>query len=216
MAWERRQRGGEYYTRSHRADGEVIREYLGCGPFAKAMAALDTADQEWVLRQRETDRAVQENLSDVDRKVNAFDFQVDAVLWQMIEAAGYHRHRRGQWRKRRRSKKVTSKQLTEAETSLETSLDLETSLEAIHPPAVSGSGEMSEVPQGTARNTESRKAEERKARQAVVKEGLFSKDKEKQEQALACLREHPGENGRDGTSFPKRAAAAGERQASCS
>jgi len=35
MAWERRQRGGRYYTRTRRINGTRVREYVGTGPLAE-------------------------------------------------------------------------------------------------------------------------------------------------------------------------------------
>jgi hypothetical protein len=32
--------------------------------------------------------------------VALFD-EVEVVVWEVMEAAGYHRHKRGEWRKRR-------------------------------------------------------------------------------------------------------------------
>ena len=41
MSWERRERGGWYYTRTHKQGGRVIREYIGTGPVAEQVALLD-------------------------------------------------------------------------------------------------------------------------------------------------------------------------------
>jgi hypothetical protein len=42
--WERRQRGGHYYTRSHKVYGRVVREYVGTGPLAKLAAETDAEE----------------------------------------------------------------------------------------------------------------------------------------------------------------------------
>jgi hypothetical protein len=41
MAWEKRERGGLYYTRSRKVNGKVVREYVGTGPLAELAAQMD-------------------------------------------------------------------------------------------------------------------------------------------------------------------------------
>ena len=101
MAWETRKgSSGRYYTRSRREGGRVIREYIGCGLVAEAIAALD-AQERW-LREEQDERlgeqvveaqAVDQQLNDIGELC---DVLAQVVLWQ----AGYHKHR-GEWRKRR-------------------------------------------------------------------------------------------------------------------
>lgn len=109
MAWERRERGGLYYTRSRRVRGRVVREYFGCGEVARAIAVLDELDRE----ERCTQRAERElellGPMAALRAVDALEGTVDSIVEAALTAAGYHRHR-GQWRKRRRNEADTNHQ----------------------------------------------------------------------------------------------------------
>lgn len=100
MAWERRKRGGLYYTRSRRVGGRVVREYIGCGPAAELFAAMDELDRE----RRETARAdlryERERLEGVLVALRSLGQATEALVASTLEAAGFRRHK-GQWRRRR-------------------------------------------------------------------------------------------------------------------
>lgn len=101
MAWERRKRGGSYYTRSVRENGRVVREYVGTGETAQAIAQLDALAR----LQREQERAAAEAAAEQERALEAPVWELcdQADLWARVAlvAAGYHRHERGEWRRRR-------------------------------------------------------------------------------------------------------------------
>jgi len=93
MSWET---GGNcrYYTRTRRINGKVVREYLGTGESAERAAAADLA-----RRQREAEeRADRARLAAALAKLDAL---ADLSFRAALEAAGYHQHARGPWRKRR-------------------------------------------------------------------------------------------------------------------
>ncbi len=101
MAWETRARGGRYYTRSRRVRGQVVREYVGAGPLAEALAARDTA-----ARARRRERAKEERRARADDAalvalVDDLGAGAETALAEALTLAGYHRHHRGQWRRRR-------------------------------------------------------------------------------------------------------------------
>jgi hypothetical protein len=100
MAWERRKRGGLYYTTSHRENGRVVREYLGCSEVARAIALLDRAAREERLAMRLERERERERRKAALEPLRAFSTAVDELATATFEAAGYHRHK-GQWRRRR-------------------------------------------------------------------------------------------------------------------
>jgi hypothetical protein len=101
VAWERTERGGLYYTRSRKVNGRVIREYVGGGLLGQLAARMDAAER----RRREQEAAawkeervrIEALTAPVDELVKATEILARAMLL----TAGYHRHNRGGWRKRR-------------------------------------------------------------------------------------------------------------------
>ena len=99
--WERRERGGLYYTRSRKEGGRVIREYVGGGIFGELAAQLDAEE-----RQRREEQAArwsdeQADLDALDAPVAELSEASDLLVRAALLASGYHRHNRGEWRLRR-------------------------------------------------------------------------------------------------------------------
>ena len=101
MGWERRQRGGRYYTRSRRVNGRVVREYVGADEVAEAFAQRDALDREERRQKEDAFRAVWERLDAADQAVGEFSALVDTLAQGALVAAGYRQHNRGEWRRRR-------------------------------------------------------------------------------------------------------------------
>lgn len=97
MAWETRQRGGRYYTRSKRVGGKVRREYIGGGPAGELAAMADAEDREEREAAREAERERRRELEQIDRE--AGDFLADLALGIRagLVAKGCRRRRR-EWR----------------------------------------------------------------------------------------------------------------------
>ncbi len=101
MGWERRQRGGLYYTRSKKVNGRVVREYVGTGQSAEAISQLDAG-----CRQRREGQAAEwtrerEWMDCVDAQLNRLYDATEELTRRVLLAAGYHRHNRGEWRRKR-------------------------------------------------------------------------------------------------------------------
>jgi len=106
VAWEKRERGGRYYTRSRRSpkDGRVLREYVGTGPFAEIVAEADRTKREIAKAEREQEEAQHrrelERLEALAAPVLELDRAAEILVRAHLIAAGYHRHKR-EWRRRR-------------------------------------------------------------------------------------------------------------------
>src|SRR4051794_17653540 len=111
MGWEERERGSQlYYTRSRKINGRVVREYVGGGP-AGALAALVDAEER---RQREEARAAwmkeRERLEELAGLIDEFCEDVEVITRSALIAAGFRRHKRGQWRRKREPRTATGEQ----------------------------------------------------------------------------------------------------------
>ena len=101
MAWETRARGGRYYTRWRKVGGRVVREYVGRGLVGERAAredAMRRAARAAAAEARRRDRLAARALGDL---VAGLDALAVALTTTTLTAAGYHRHDRGHWRKRR-------------------------------------------------------------------------------------------------------------------
>ncbi|MDQ3317394.1 MAG: hypothetical protein M3522_08710 [Actinomycetota bacterium] len=77
MAWERRERGGLYYTRSRREGGRVLSEYVGTGPGAEKAAALDDLERRRREEEAAAERSKRERLDALDEP-----WRSSARLWR--------------------------------------------------------------------------------------------------------------------------------------
>ena len=49
--WEKRERGGLYYTRSRKVNGQVVREYVGGGALGELAALIDAQEHDYCSAQ---------------------------------------------------------------------------------------------------------------------------------------------------------------------
>jgi len=101
MAWESRGGAGSYYTRSLRRDGRVVRLYVGAGDAGEAAAAADRDRRSTQDAEREAMRSALRRFAEVDAQVTALCDAAETAQRAILLMAGYHRHARGQWRRRR-------------------------------------------------------------------------------------------------------------------
>ena len=105
MGWEKRDRGGLYYTRSKKVDGRVIREYVGGGTLGHLTALQDA--QERLRREEEAAswKQERERLEALVAPVEDLCEATEILYRAALLAAGFRRHQRGEWRRQREPKK---------------------------------------------------------------------------------------------------------------
>lgn len=97
MPWDKR----GYYYRKKRIGRRVVSEYVGKGPGAALLASCDENERAGRLQERKAFQAMKREHDTLEENAAAFDAITTALMKQELEAAGYHQHARGQWRKRR-------------------------------------------------------------------------------------------------------------------
>src|SRR5688572_7989115 len=100
MGWETR-RGRRYYYRSVRRGQRVVKEYVGSGPAAELSARLDALTLERRQIERQEQVAEQARYEELEAQTVELIELTDALVAAALAVAGYHRHDRGAWRRRR-------------------------------------------------------------------------------------------------------------------
>src|SRR5579884_89254 len=101
MGWERRKRGGLYYVQKEQVGGKVVSRYLGAGEVATLAAQLEEGRRQEQEAEREQEKQKRAEIDKRDQENAAYFAQVETIFRQAMEAAGYYRHNRGAWRKKR-------------------------------------------------------------------------------------------------------------------
>ena len=101
MSWESRNGHGHYYTRSTRQEGRIVREYFGAGQVGAYWAAVDQLARAERAARAAASRAELAGLAELDQLVAAYAQTVELAAREVLLAAGYRRHQRGEWRKTR-------------------------------------------------------------------------------------------------------------------
>jgi nucleotide-binding universal stress UspA family protein len=104
MGWEKRDRGGLYYTRSRKVGGRVVREYVGGGTLGHLAALRDAQER----KRREEEAALwkeeRERLEALVAPVEQLCEATEILYRATLVAAGFRRHQRGEWRRQREPK----------------------------------------------------------------------------------------------------------------
>ena len=101
MGWESRRGRGQYFTRSVRRAGRVVREYVGAGPKGETAAAEDAYRRSRRDVEQAAQRTERNQLNSNEAETSDLCLTVDKVVEAALAGAGYHRHDRGAWRRRR-------------------------------------------------------------------------------------------------------------------
>jgi hypothetical protein len=100
MAWETRERGTSYYTRSKWVDGQVVREYIGTGLLGEIVASDDELKR---LQKEEAIAYWKEELGGLERDaafLKELEEAAEILTRAHLIAAGCH-HRKSEWRRER-------------------------------------------------------------------------------------------------------------------
>jgi hypothetical protein len=106
MGWETRG-GHSYYYRKERQGRRVISTYCGRGEVATLFVALDELDQERRQQEQAVNQAARAEFAEfaaTPPELTMLLAEARAEVARALEAAGYHQHKRGEWRKRRAKK----------------------------------------------------------------------------------------------------------------
>jgi hypothetical protein len=99
MSWDRRGKR-QYYSRSYRVNGRIIREYVGGGVAGERAAAEDAQRRARRRAEVAARRAEQELWHEAEEALRGFDELMDLLARATLLSANYHQHARGEWRRR--------------------------------------------------------------------------------------------------------------------
>jgi hypothetical protein len=96
MGWER-----GYYYRVRKVNGRVVREYVGVGEVAQLVAQMDALEREQRQLKLLKQRQEKDDLKALDDHLKSLCDTIDLAAFAALLAAGFHLHKRGEWRRRR-------------------------------------------------------------------------------------------------------------------
>jgi hypothetical protein len=105
MSWEVQGAARRYYYRVRRLGGRLVRTYVGKGPLAWLAAAQDSQERAEREAHRQQARDERRRLEAAEAAAQELAEQAELVLRAALLVAGYRRHDRGEWRRRRHDDK---------------------------------------------------------------------------------------------------------------
>lgn len=108
MGWELR-KGKPYYYQKERQGNKVVSRYIGAGPLAPLIAEITQLDRERRKHQRTEVQIVRNELAELATDAPELTLllaDARSAVEQALQAAGYHQHKRGEWRKQRAKKET--------------------------------------------------------------------------------------------------------------
>jgi len=97
MAYDKR----GYFYRSRRVGEKVRRDYFGRGVFAELAALLVEESRQKHSKGAEAKKAHSTSLNAANELLRSLDSQLDLVAFAYLAGAGFHRHERGPWLRRK-------------------------------------------------------------------------------------------------------------------
>jgi hypothetical protein len=101
--------GRPYLYQSVRRGGRVTSQYLGRGTDALLIAGLEADRRDWENLDRQQARSELKEIDDLERALDELAEHASSLASDALIAAGYHLHHRGEWRKRRVSRRVENR-----------------------------------------------------------------------------------------------------------
>lgn len=100
MGWEKRGKHDYFYT-TRRIDGRAVRHYHGRRPAAQVLAATVAHRKASIQAARDADRRAQAELAPILIVCQRVHVEGHELFRAAMEAAGFHRHNYGAWRRKR-------------------------------------------------------------------------------------------------------------------